>query len=360
MDAPEARGAGRRVAWGRLVRSRRAQIIAGAVVAVLVAVTAGVALIGGGNGHRAATTTVPRATSTTHADRPGGVIAPLTGLRDTTSGSAHRPALTIKIENTNLADPQIGLQQADVVYEEVVEGQITRLLAIFQSHVPPVVGPVRSVRRTDQGVVTPIGGIFVYSGGAPYAVTSIRTAPVTLVDETRAGSAMFRDHSRDKPHNLYGRPPQLFAIGGAPVPPPPLFTYRAAHAKVGGVAVTHVNVGFGGHFSVSYQWDAKHAFWNRSVDRTDYAASGVKTPRNVVVMFVHYAGGVGLIGSEAELVGRGDAVVFTAGHRIIGRWVRPARARPAQFFDTAGKAVRLTPGQTWVELAPIGIPVTSS
>jgi Protein of unknown function (DUF3048) N-terminal domain/Protein of unknown function (DUF3048) C-terminal domain len=357
MDAPEGRGA----RFRRLVRNRRVQIIAGAVVAVLVAVTAGIALVGG-SGHRAATTTVPRATSTTHtiADRPGGVIAPLTGLRDLTSGSAHRPALTIKIENTNLADPQIGLQQADVVYEEVVEGQITRLLAIFQSHVPPVVGPVRSVRRTDQGVVTPIGGIFVYSGGAPYAVTSIRTAPVTLVDETRAGSAMFRDQSREKPHNLYGRPPQLFAIGGAPVPPPPLFKYRAAHAKVGGVAVTQLNVGFGGHFSVSYQWDAKHAFWNRSVDRPDYAASGVKTPRNVVVMFVHYAGGVGLIGSEAELVGQGDAVVFTAGHRIIGRWVRPDRARPAQFFDTAGKAVRLTPGQTWVELAPIGIPVTSS
>ena len=53
-----------------------------------------------------------------------------------------------------------------MIYEEVVESSITRLLAIFQSHVPDVVGPVRSVRRTDQGVVTPIGGIFVYSGGA--------------------------------------------------------------------------------------------------------------------------------------------------------------------------------------------------
>ncbi|HEY5013406.1 MAG TPA: DUF3048 domain-containing protein, partial [Acidimicrobiia bacterium] len=318
----------------------------------------------GGHGGTPRATTVARVTSTTRKAPapPRGVIAPLTGVRDPTSGAAHRPALTVKIENTPMARPQIGLDRADVVYEEVVEGGITRLLAIFQSQVPAVVGPVRSVRRTDQGVVTPIGGLFVYSGGAAYAIASIRSAPVTLVDETRAGPAMFRDSSRQAPHNLFGRPAALFAIGGAPVPPPPLFTYRTPSQPVPGLPVTQAGVGFGAGYAVAYAWDAVHRAWDRSIfGHPDLVASGVQeAPRNVIVMFVQYSGGVGVIGAEAQLIGSGDAVVLTGGHRITGRWVRPDRARPAQFFDSTGAPVRLNPGQTWVELAPIGTPVTSS
>ena len=342
-----------------MTRPTRAQtLIAGGVVVAIVATLVAVALAGGH--HSKATATHAASTTGAAARRPGGVIAPLTGLRDPTSGAAHRPALTIKIENTNLADPQIGLEQADVVYEEVVEGRITRLLAIFQSHVPAVVGPVRSVRRTDQSVVTPIGGIFVYSGGAAYAIASIRTAPVTLVDETRAGSAMFRDRSRSAPHNLYGRPAALFAIGGTPVPPPPLFSYRSAHQTVPGVPVTRVDVGLGAGFSVSYRWDAVHDAWPRSVDDPATEASDPHVaPNNVIVMFVDYVGGVGVIGSEAQLVGQGSAVIFTDGRRIDARWARSDRSKPARFSDATGALVRLTPGQTWVELAPIGTPITS-
>ncbi|MDQ1465836.1 MAG: hypothetical protein QOH10_251 [Actinomycetota bacterium] len=357
-DVPSSPASGR-----RLPGTKRARIIFGAAVVALVAVTAGFALTGGGGSH-AGPTDARHASTTTAAKKPGarGVIAPLTGVRDLSGGSAHRPALTVKIDNLKVAHPQSGLDWADVVYEEVVEGLQTRLLAIFQSHVPPLVGPIRSVRRTDQGVVTPIGGIFVYSGGAQYAIDSIRSAPVNLVDETRAGSAMFRDHSRVKPYNLFGRPAALFAFGGNPVPPPPLFNYRGAHAPVAGTAVTHVGVGFAGDFAVSYDWDLKRAVWNRSIfGAPDVLVSGVQlAPRNVVVMLVQYAGGAGIEGAEAETVGRGDAVIFTAGHRIDCRWVRPDRAKPARFLDAKGAVVRLTPGQTWVELAPTGTAITGS
>jgi hypothetical protein len=338
-----------------------------AVVVAVVGVAAGFALLGGGDDKKATTTTTrgsstttSSSTSTTVALR--GVIAPLTGVRDVTSGSSRRPALTVKIENTPMARPQIGLDQADVIYEEVVESNITRLLAIFQSHVPGVVGPVRSVRRTDQGVVTPIGGIFAYSGGAAYAIASIRTAPVTLVDETRAGGAMFRDHSREKPHNLFAKPAALFAFGGTPVPPPSIFAYRGAHTKAPGTTVTNVGVGFGNGYAVSYAWNKKHKSWDRSIfgDRDLVASGKQESPRNVVVLFVNYEGGAGVIGAEAELVGEGDMAVFSDGHRINGRWVRPDRAQPIRLRDASGAVVRLTPGQTWVELAPIGTPLTSN
>src|SRR5216110_2587366 len=95
----------------------------------------------------------------------GAAAAPLTGLPDPHGVANHRPAITVKVNNTD-ARPQAGIDQADVVYEEVVEGGYTRLAAIFNSHAPGKAGPVRSVRRTDQSIVWPIGGVFVYSGGA--------------------------------------------------------------------------------------------------------------------------------------------------------------------------------------------------
>ena len=173
---------------------------------------------------------------------------------------------------------------------------------------------------------------------------------------------MFRDSSREAPHNLFAKPAALFAFGGAPVPPPPIFAYRGTHAKVPGTSVTNVGVGFGNGYAVSYAWNKKHKSWDRSIfDNRDLVASGKQeSPRNVVVLFVNYAGGAGVIGAEAELVGEGDMAVFTGGHRITGRWVRPDRSQPMRLRDASGAVVRLTPGQTWVELAPIGTPVTSN
>src|SRR5206468_584100 len=125
----------------------------------------------------------PGSSSTsTGAATPGGPIAPLSGSVDASGASAKRCAITVKIDNTPDAQPHDAIEQADVVYEEVVEGGITRLAAVYNAHAPDRVGPVRSVRKTDQSLVRPYGGVFVYSGGAQYAIDSIDTAPVVQLD----------------------------------------------------------------------------------------------------------------------------------------------------------------------------------
>ena len=153
-------------------------------------------------------TTNNGSTTTTSASTPTTVapVAPLTGLPDPAGQALTRPALTVKVENTPEALPQWGIDRADVVYEEIVNGGITRLAAIFNSQAPPKVGPVRSVRPTDTQIVWPLGGIFAYSGGAPYAVQSISTAPVKLIDETNAGAAMYRDPRSRHPTTSSRRP----------------------------------------------------------------------------------------------------------------------------------------------------------
>ena len=330
--------------------------IVGAIVVVLAA--------GGFAAYHFTTTksaSPPTTTSTTTTTVPIP-NAPLTGLPDPTGTALTRPALTIKVENTPQALPQWGISQADVVYEEIVNGGITRLAAIFNSQAPSKVGPVRSVRPTDTQVVWPLGGIFAYSGGAPYAVTSIETVPrLNLVNETQAGTAMFRDEALEAPHNLFAIAPLLFAFKGTPTPPPALFHYRTTQEKVVGPKVARFIVPFPSIYPVTWTWDSATLSWDRTLfGNPDVTGTGQReSPQNVVVMYVNYVNGIGTENSYADLQGSGTADVFTDGREITGTWSRGASmADVVQYHDAAGSTILLTPGQTWVEILNDGVPLT--
>jgi hypothetical protein len=321
------------------------------MVAAIVIIAAGVVTYSHVKKSNGAPTTTTTTTTTTTA--PVYPTAPLTGLPDPTGLSITRPALTVKIENTPEALPQWGISQADVVYEEIVNGGITRLAAIFNSQAPTKVGPVRSVRPTDTQVVWPIGGIFAFSGGAPYAIDSIETAPVKLIDEDAAGAAMFRDPDLEAPHNLFASAPALFAFKGTPTPPPELFSYRAATAKPVGAPVTKFVVPFPSIYPVTWTWDSATTSWDRTIfDQSDVTGTGQReSPKNVIVMYVNYVNGIGTENSYADLQGSGTAMVFSGGKEIVGTWSRgSSKADIIQYLTSSGATIRLTPGQTWVEL----------
>ena len=332
-------------------------------MAVLVALAVLATACGGGKSDKATKKTKSHREASTTTTAKAARGAPLTGLPDKSGASFKRPAVTVKINNLEGKD-QSGVDKADVVYEEVVEGGITRLAAVFNSQAPDRVGPVRSVRKTDHSIVWPIGGIFAYSGGAAYAVDSINTAPVTQLDESRAGSMMFRDGSNGgAPYNLWAHVDQMFKVKDAkPIPPPALFKYRAPGARASGVPALAMTVGFNSGYAASYTWDKKTGTWLRSrFGAPDAEADGTRlAPKNVVVMFVQYTGGDSNgLQAEAQLTGTGDAWVFTAGKLIKGHWTRPDIAKPAKLTNAGGAEIRLTPGQTWVELPDASYPVTT-
>jgi hypothetical protein len=299
----------------------------------------------------------PTTSTTTTKPVPHYSNAPLTGVVDPSGTSLTRSALTIKIENTPEALPQWGVDQADVVYEEIVNGGITRLAAVFNSHAPAKVGPVRSVRPTDTQVVWPLGGIFAYSGGAAYAVASISTAPVKLIDESSAGTAMFRDPNLYAPHNLFAVASALFAFKGTPTPPPALFSYRKSTQKPVGAKVASFVVPFPSIYPVTWTWDATTASWDRTLfGKADVTGNGVReSPKNVVVMFVNYVNGIGTEASYANLQGSGPVAIFSAGKEVQGTWSRgPSKADVIQYKTATGGPITVTPGQTWVELLDTG------
>jgi len=300
------------------------------------------------------TSTTKRSTTTTEEQV---VVAPLTGLPDPDGVSQTRASLGVKIENTPEARPQSGLDQADIVYEEVVEGGITRFWGFFNSAAPENVGPIRSVRAMDPNIVSPFGGIVTFSGGTEDNVALVRATGLLTVDENNAGDAFFREPTRPAPHDLYGRTELLWEFGGTPVPPEPQLGYVEEGQDFTGEPVESFHVRLDMGYDMSYVWDAAKGGWNRFQQGIEpFMAAGFPetqiAPTNVIVQFIPYGAG-----ADGDVIGTGEAWIFSNGQLIRGTWGKAFPPAAPQFADATGASIALMPGRTWIELAPIGTPV---
>jgi hypothetical protein len=340
--------------------TRRNLLIGGGIVVVIALVVGGFFLFRSGKEEEVQTAdSVPETTTTTSTTRVPNPTAPLTGLESESAEAAQRCAVSVKIGNTADAHPQHNVQSADVVYEEVVDGGITRLVAVYQSKGPDQVGSVRSVRPTDRYILWPLGGVFAYSGGNNYELASLKGVPVVALDETSAGELMFRGPGR-APNNLYANVGGMYerCESGAPAP---LFTYRSPTAAVTGPSVSVVTVGFGRGYDTAWTWDATAGVWQRAIfggPDVDPDGNQIVT-QNIVVMQVRYVPDPTRNTVEADMVGEGPVQVFTAGRQINGTWSRPSIEKAAVLVSDTGEPIALTPGTTWVELMPQGNPVNT-
>ncbi|PZS18609.1 MAG: hypothetical protein DLM54_08130 [Acidimicrobiales bacterium] len=312
-------------------------------------------------------TNPPQATSSTLPP-----TYPLTGLPATDTAKAARPALSVKIDNVTLAQPQVGLDGADVVFEEVVEGGLTRLLTIFQSNDASPLGPVRSVRPTDPNLVAPFGGIFAYSGGSDRFDKLIRSTPgITAVSPSDDGGAFPRRSVHAAPHNQYTSTPALYkhSASGAKPPPPfsPFLAGGQPFAPPGAAPATRLAASVG-MVPVAYDWDPAAGRWKRSMNgKADTLENGKQlTATTVILQFVAYtpvAGATDPTGAqvfEAQVIGSGDAWVLANGMVVKGKWSKPAQSSVTSYTDAAGAPISLPPGQTWVEVAQTGAATSTS
>ncbi len=305
-------------------------------------------------------------TTTTAPPPPAapGTGAPLTGL-ESDPAKLGRPALIVKIDNAPKGRPQAGINQADVVVEEGVEGGITRFAAIFHSQDVAEVGPVRSARSTDIAIASELNRpLFAYSGANTAFQQLVDKAPLVNVGQNARPGAYFRKKGRPNTYNLWARMGDLFAAApqGA-APPPPLFTYRGPGEASAGEPAGGVKFEFRDKVvtAVEWRWDSVGGVWRRTQNGTEHVddTGAAVTPRNVVIQFVDYknTGQVDRSGAavpEAQLIGEGEAWVFADGKIVKGKWIKSGAAEATKFVDPAGAPIKLTPGQTWLELPKPG------
>ena len=320
-----------------------------------------------GDGGKEATTTTPPEAPTTTAPAVAAGANPLTGLPGDPAAPA-RAALVVKIDNAPKARPQAGINEADIVVEEGVEGGVTRFFTLFHSADAPSVGPVRSARSTDLLFAQQVGRpLFSYSGANKNFAALVAKAPLVDVGVGRFPTAYHRQPGRPAPYNLFSETKTLFgSAGGNVTPPPPLFSYRPAGEappEAGSEPAPRVQALWKLNITttVVFAWDEASKTIRRTTDgapHLDTAGVQVAT-QNVVFQVVGYRN-TGLVDQsgaavpEAELIGEGDAWVLTAGRLIKGRWSRLTDAQTTVYTYPSGEPIRLTPGRTWLELVPLG------
>ena len=297
---------------------------------------------------------------------PGRVLrartSPLTGLRPP-PGSLDRPVLVVKIENSVEARPQSGLEAADLVVEELVEGGITRFAAMFQSRRPGTVGPVRSVRHVDASLAGPTHGLLAYSGGAGNVLGIVRRAPVRQLAPGQAGNAYHRSGRRRAPHNLYASGRALYAHAHRGHQPRgsylPFAPDAASATTASGPRARVLRLAFSRAEHSTWTWDRARHRWVRSEgSRPARAASGARlAAANIVVLRVRtrdagYRDPAGNGVPETVLTGSGTAVLATGGRVVHVRWHKAGRDRPLR-LTRGGRPVQVAPGRTWVELVPL-------
>ncbi|MQA12781.1 MAG: DUF3048 domain-containing protein [Pseudonocardiaceae bacterium] len=282
---------------------------------------------------------------------PSPPVSPFTGLPTDLAA----PVLVVKIDNVGQARPQTGLTAADLVYVEPVEGGISRLAAVFQSQVPPVVGPVRSVRRTDVQLLANFGRpAFAFSGEAPELRPLLDRSPAVDVSAPARPGAYFREGARPRPHNLYGDAARLAPAGAPPVD----IGFEFGPTPAGGRPVEATSVSYRSA-RIGIEWAQAQHRWVFAMDGAPLRAAEGGRPGAATVVLQRVRlkptairDATGAVSPFAVTVGHGEAVVLRDGRSFQGQWSRPAPPAPTTFSRSDGTPLPLAPGKVWVILVP--------
>jgi hypothetical protein len=280
------------------------------------------------------------------ADDP--VLNPLTGLE--LKKQPERPVLTVKMDNSSSSAPQIGLGEADLVTEELVEGGITRLAVSYYSQIPENVGPVRSMRATDIGIVQPLKATLVTSGGAAQTADRIGEAGIKVINERGVG--FYRESSRSAPYNLFNRLTEV-ADKVKPVDPPePYLPFDGEGDLPQGKPATGLTARFSQGHATTFAF--QKGVW---VNTNSNAAEGDRfEPETVLVLRVQvkdagYTDPSGARVPETVFTGEGAAQIFHDGREVTGRWSKDGLDDTIA-LEVGGEEVTLPAGQVWIELVP--------
>jgi len=286
-------------------------------------------------------------------------VSPLTGLP-----GAVRSVTAVKVDNVAVG-PQTGLNQADIVYCEEVEGGLTRLLAVFSSQTPAAVGPVRSARTSDLQLLGEYGRVaLAFSGANHGTLASVRAANLQDDGYDAHPSLYHFDDARSSPYQFLVNVAQL--VAAVPGVLAKDIGFRFGTATGVGTPVNALTVTYPGA-KVGASWNAASKQWlisrdgspQRLTDGTQASAT------DVLVQYVQ----IGTNGytdvnhnptPTSATVGTGRAVLLRDGKRYDGTWSRPSMTAPTTWTATGGGTLTLAPGRIWVLLTPTAAPVSTS
>lgn len=275
---------------------------------------------------------------------------PLTGKKRS-EPLPNRPVYMVKIDNTSSSEPQIGLDHADLVVEELVEGGMTRLGAFYYTGPPTLVGPVRSARTSDAGIIKPVSGKVVASGAAGVTWRELSAAGVKIVGPGAPG--FYRESSRSAPYNMMLQMGPMMKRPGKPWHPPTRPYLQFGDGFHGTQTVTSINAQFSGAHTTTWQYGD-----NGWVRTNSHAAAGHDYATETVLLLRVPVGNAGYLDPagnpvpETNLHGSGQAVLVHGKHAIKGTWHKDKPSSTIQLTTNDGKKLTVPRGHVFIELIP--------
>ncbi len=305
------------------------------------------------------------------------IKCPLTGLTVADPDVLELRPLAVKVSNSAAARPHTGLSLADMVFDHLTEGGITRFTAIYFCRQPEVVGSIRSARLIDLELVPMFDAIFAYSGASTGVADRIARSPVDKVALDENVPCFFRAQGtgRAYEHTLFlnvkklreemqrrglEKKVELGKLAFSEEPPP------------GGTPGTYLSIPYSGYLSaVEYRYDSVRKLYWRYIGGQAHLEMELETKKttqitatNIVVLYAPtretaiIEDALGSRSLEIDLQGEGKALILRDGKVYEAQWVREKNQELLRYLDQAGRPLSLRPGNTWVQVVPLGFPVT--
>ncbi|MGH2751074.1 MAG: DUF3048 domain-containing protein [Actinomycetota bacterium] len=287
---------------------------------------------------------------------------PLTGGKPRNENLVDRPAVAIKVENDPVAYPLSGLEDADIVYEELVEGGVTRFMAIYHCGDTRKAGPIRSARIVDASIMSPTTRILAFSGGNQSVLDNLSDHEIVQIDESAAGGAMQRVPRAGlaSEHTLYGNSAKLRKVGQDDYDDAPPGGFQFGDIEDNGRTrpARNVTIDFSASTSVGYEFNGERYARSQAGAPFESEGHGQIGVENVIVEehTVNLSEIVDVTGTPsvelADETGSGKATLFRDGRAIQGTWERESVDDAVVFRTRAGDDMVLAPGSTWIHLVP--------
>ncbi len=330
------------------MRSRRLALLAGLVAGSLVA------------GACSGSEEEPEAAPRSNPSPTPLTTCPLTGEDPGRRVDLTRPAVAIKVENSPQARPQSGLEEADVVFEEIVEGGITRFLVIFHCHDSKQIGPVRSARFDDPKIAKVFTRALAFSGANAIVLRELAKQKMITVEENTSNGALFRDPPGTLDiHNLFGDTTRLRKHDRVKKTGQP----RSGFFQFGRLPRTarrarSVTVNFTASNTIEYRW--RKGSWRRFEAGSPFTTrrGGQIAVPNVLIQEVRVDHSPNIVDSagnpspDIDWFGGGRAFLFRDGKVIKGSWSTKKKGAVVAFETRRGDPFVFDTGATWVELVP--------
>ncbi|MBQ4347428.1 MAG: DUF3048 domain-containing protein [Firmicutes bacterium] len=299
-------------------------------------------------------------------DLTGLAQSPLSGFYVDEELVSQRP-VSVMINNHHRALPQSGIAEADIIYETLAEGGITRLLAVFLQPSGEKIGPVRSCREYYTGFALNHDAFYIHHGGSPTGYSAIKNRGITALDGMAGGEAFFRDPSRTGSmyeHSSYvkasGIYEQLARLGVRAELESGLEFFKFADPYEEeifpeGIEATEIILPISNYQTSEFYFDEELGLYERhqnSAPQTDSETEEVLRTKNIILQFA----AMRVIDSEGRMdidtIGSGTGKYISNGTACDISWKKPDQHTPTKFYTENGKELVLNCGVTWIEIIP--------